>query len=120
MLDGLKIYLKVARACRTPLVFLLDKKYREIPEKTLKEIAEHIKEKFVYINDISDCDDAALLFKAAASERLENGVGLVFGRTPQGLHAWNVAVCVGKVIEVEPQSATIGKRKGYWPWVVII
>ena len=120
MLSGLKTYLRVAWACKTPLVLILDTKYKLISEATLKEIAAHIKEKFEYIKNVSDCDDAALLFKAAASERQENGVGLIFGKTPRGFHAWNVAMYQDGISEVEPQTAGIGKRKSYKPWVVII
>ena len=120
MLEGLKTYFRVAWSCKTPLVFLLDKKYKLISASTLKEIATQIREQFTYIKDVSDCDDAALLFKAAASERQENGVGLIFGNTPRGAHAWNVTMCSDGIFEVEPQTATIGKRKGYKPWIVII
>ncbi|MHA2069939.1 MAG: hypothetical protein ACXABY_36710 [Candidatus Thorarchaeota archaeon] len=63
MLTGLKTYLRVAWACKTPLVFLLDKEYRQISSTTLLEIAQHIKERFEYIAEISDCDDAALLLR---------------------------------------------------------
>jgi hypothetical protein len=120
MVSGLEIYFRVAWAGKTPLVFPLDKKYKKIPETTLKEIAARIKRRFHYITDISDCDDAALLFKAAASERHENGVGLVFGGTPRGFHAWNIAICPDGIFEVEPQTASIGKKKGYKPWIIII
>jgi len=120
MLSGLKIYLRVAWACKTPLVFLLDTEYKPISVTTLKEIAARIKRRFKYIKNVSDCDDAALLFKAAASERQENGVGLIFGKTPRGIHAWNVTICPDGIFEVEPQTAVIGKRKGYKPCVVII
>ena len=120
MFSGLKTYSRVAWACKTPLVFLLDTEYKLISLETLTEIAVLIRERFEYIKDVSDCDDAALLFKAAASERQENGVGLVFGKTLQGYHAWNIAMCHDGLHEVEPQTTTIGKRKGYKPWVVII
>ena len=120
MLSGLKTFFKVAWACKTPLVFILDTEYRLISTEVLKEIAEQIKSRFEYIKNIADCDDAALLFKAAASERKENGVGLIFGKTPRGFHAWNLAMCNDGLHEVEPQTAAIGKRKGYKPWVVII
>jgi len=120
MLSGLKTYLRVAWACKTPLVLILDTEYELISEETLKEIAAHIKEKFEYIKNVSDCDDAALLFKAAASERHENGVGLIFGKTPRGFHAWNVAMYQDSISEVEPQTAAIGKRKSYKPWFVVI
>ena len=120
MFAGWKTYFGVAWTCKTPLVFLLDTQYKKMQKETLKEISEQIKEKFIYIKDVQDCDDAALLFKAAASEKKENGVGLVFGKTPRGLHAWNVTLCPEGIFEVEPQNAKIGKRPGYKPWVVII
>ncbi len=120
MLSGFKTYLKVVWACKTPLVLILDKKYYPISTDTLNEIATEISNKFEYIKDIADCDDAALLFKAGASERKENSVGLIFGKTPNGLHAWNLAMCPEGLIEVEPQNAKTGKRKGYRPIMVII
>jgi hypothetical protein len=120
MVSGVKTYFGVAWTCKTPLVFLLDKEYKKISAAILKEIATRIKRRFRYIKDISDCDDAALLFKAAASERHENGVGLIFGGTPRGFHAWNVAMCPEGIFEVEPQTAAIGKRKGYKPWIIVI
>ena len=120
MLTGFKTYLRVAWKCKTPLVLILDKAYTPISKDTLTEIAVEISEKFEYINNIADCDDAALLFKAAASERKENSVGLIFGKTPKGLHAWNLAMCPDGIIEVEPQNAKMGKRKGYRAIMVII
>jgi hypothetical protein len=120
MVSGIKTYFRVAWACKTPVVFLLDKRYKKISKATLEEIATQIKRRFRYIKEVSDCDDAALLFKAAASERHENGVGIVFGGTPMGFHAWNVAMCPDGILEVEPQMADIRKRKGYKPWIIII
>lgn len=120
MVSGLKTYFRVAWTCKTPLVFILDSGYKTIPEATLKEIAEQIKSKFSYIKDVADCDDAALLFKAAASEKKENGVGFIYGSTPRGFHAWNLAMCPDGLFEVEPQTAKIGKRKGYKPWIIFI
>jgi hypothetical protein len=120
MLSATKVYFKAAWTARTPLVFLLDKEYKEIPEETLDAISGVIKDRFEYIRDVSDCDDAALLFKAAASERKENGVGFVWGTTPRGRHAWNLAICPDGIVEVEPQTAKVGKRKGYKPWVIVL
>jgi hypothetical protein len=120
MVSATKTYFRVAWACKTPLVFLLDKNYKTIPKAVLKDIAENIKRRFSYIKDISDCDDAALLFKAAASKRHQNGVGLVYGKNPRGFHAWNIALCSDGVFEVEPQTAAMGKRKGYKPWIIVI
>jgi hypothetical protein len=120
MVSGIKTYFNLAWNCKTPLVFLLDTEYKTISKALLEEIAAQIKRRFRYIKDISDCDDAALLFKAAASERHENGVGIVFGGTPMGFHAWNVAMCPDGILEVEPQMADIRKRPGYKPWIIII
>lgn len=120
MLTGFKTYLKVAWKCKTPLVLILDKEYAPISQDILNEIATEISDKFEYIKNVADCDDASLLFKAAASERKENSVGLIFGKTPNGLHAWNLAMCPDGITEVEPQNARMGKRKGYRPIMVII
>jgi hypothetical protein len=120
VLTGFKTYLKVAWACKTPLVLILDKEYIPISKEILNEIAAEISDNFEYIKDVADCDDAALLFKAAASERKENSVGLIFGKTPNGLHAWNLAMCPDGLTEVEPQNAKMGKRKGYHSIMVII
>ena len=120
MISGFKTYLKVAWACKTPAVLMLDREYKIIPTETLKAIAKEITEQFTYINDISDCDDAALLFKASASRQKENGVGMIYGKTPNGWHAWNLALCEEGIVEVEPQTAGLGKRKGYKAWMVII
>ena len=120
MYSAFKIYFRIAWACKTPLVFLLDKEYRPVPEDILKNISVQIKNQFEYINEISDCDDASFLFKAAASEKKENGVGIIWGTTPRGRHLWSVAICEDGIHEVEPQNAKIGKRKGFKPWVVVI
>lgn len=78
MFSGLKTYFRVAWACKTPLVFLLDTEYKLISAATLKEIATQIRTRFEYIKDISDCDDAALLFKAAVSvPKLEAYIKLI-------------------------------------------
>lgn len=120
MASEFETYLRIAWNYKTPLVFLLDKEYKTIPEATLKKTAEQIKRDFSYIKDISNCDDAALLFKAAASEKHENEVGLIFGSIPRGFHAWNLALCPDGLFEVEPQTASIGKRQRYKPWLIII
>ena len=111
MLTGFKTYLKLDWKCMTPLVLILDKEYIPISQYILNEIAADVSDKFEYINNIADCDDAALLFKAAASERKENSIGVIFGKTPNGLHAWNLAMCPDGIIEVEPQNARTGKEK---------
>ncbi|UCD08709.1 MAG: hypothetical protein JSU79_10170 [Dehalococcoidales bacterium] len=120
MLSGFKTYLKVAWACKTPLVLILDKEYTPISTDILNQIATEISDNFEYIKNIADCDDAALLLKAKASEQKENSVGLIFGKTLNGLHAWNLAMCPDGLKEVEPQNAKVGKRKGYRPIMVII
>lgn len=120
MIEAIKTYLRVSWACKTPLVLMLDKKYTPIPTDMLNEIADEISNDFEYINNIADCDDAALLFKAAASKRKQNSVGMIFGKAPSGLHAWNMAICPDVITQVEPQNAKMGKRKGYHPILVII
>ena len=120
MISWLKMYLKVAWACKTPLVLILDTKYTPIPAETLKDIAEDIPEEFEYVKNKADCDDAAFLFKADASRKKQNAVGIIFGKNPRGFHAWNVALCGDSISEIEPQTGDVGKRPGYKPWFVII
>ena len=119
MIPVWKVYLKVAWACRTPLVLPLDLKYREINLSVLKVIAAKIKRSFGYLTDVSDCDDAAWIFKGEASRKKENGIGFVIG-WHKGLHCWNVALSGAKVFHIEPQTGNLGVGKSYRPFVVII
>ncbi|MBA7545333.1 hypothetical protein ES705_37699 [subsurface metagenome] len=120
MIPALKVYFKIAWACKTPLVFPLDLKYKPITLALLKVIASEIRKTFQYLEDVSDCDDAAWRFKAEASKRKENGVGLVVGwhRMP---HCWNVALTNDGIYQVEPQNGYVFKKdKKYRALIVII
>ena len=121
-MKALEVYLKTAWALKTPLVFLLDSKYK-IP---YFEAIESISLKFSYMADYSDCDDAAVQYKAEASKRFLNAVGIVFGFYHGQLHLWNMAITkrvsgAESVHQIEPQSKYVFKwNKHYRPILVII
>ena len=110
MIPVWKVYLRVAWACKTPFVLPFDVEYKEVTYRVLIDIAKTIKETFKYITDVSDCDDAAWQFKAVASHKKENGVGLVVG-WHNGLHCWNVVLRdFGTTQQIEPQTGNpVGK-----------
>lgn len=121
MISALKVYFKVAWACKTPFVFLLDMKYKPISAQVLQDIGLVIKRAFEYLENVSDCDDAAWRFKAEASKRKENGVGFVIGLRKRGLHCWNIALREDGVFQIEPQTnKLIPHRKGYHDFITII
>lgn len=121
MISVLRMYLRVAWACKTPFILPLDMKYKLLSKNEFFDIGVALAADFKYITDISDCDDAAWRFKAEASRRKENGVGLVIGWM-KGLHVWNVAITEDGVFQVEPQNnVLVTKRKiRYWSIFVII
>ncbi len=111
MISAVKVYFKIAWACKTPLVFPLDLRYKLVALAVLKVIASEIRGTFQYLE---------WRFKAEASKRKENGVGLVIGwhRMP---HCWNVALTNEGIYQVEPQNGYIFKRdKKYRALIVII
>ena len=54
MFTGFKTYLKVAWACKTPLVLILDEEYTPMSTDILNQIAMEISDNFEYINNIAD------------------------------------------------------------------
>lgn len=121
MIPAWKVYFKIAWACKTPLVFLMDFRYKPIYARVLNDIGLVIKREFKYLEDVSDCDDAAWRFKAAASRKRENGVGFVIGLFKRGLHCWNIALRYDGVFQIEPQTnKLVTHRKGYHAFIVIM
>jgi len=113
------MYFKVAWACKTPFVLILDRNYKVMFDNTLHQICKSVKEWFKYTIDIQDCDDAAWEFKAQATRLRENGVGFIIGIRKWGLHAWNIVLTNTGIVQVEPQLGKI-VSKGYRPFVVIM
>lgn len=122
MISVLKMYLKVAWACKTPFILPLDMKYKLLSRDEFLNIGVALAEEFKYLTDIADCDDAAWRFKGEASRRKENGVGFVIGLMGRVLHTWNVAITEDGVFQVEPQdNVLVTKYKSrYWSILVII
>ncbi|UCB43982.1 MAG: hypothetical protein JSV77_04920 [Dehalococcoidales bacterium] len=126
MMTWLKVYLKLAWACKTPLVLLADKRYKPVTEQQLALIipaAKRAWKKTAYQVDLHDCDDSTDIFKAEASKKAENGVGRVYGLwSGRGLHYWSVVIKEnGKVEMIEPQTGDRNRKWGkYIPFAVMI
>jgi len=118
MIPAWKVYFKVAWACKTPLVFLLDKKYETITKTLVRQFYNWMPS-LSYIPEQRDCDNFGFIYKGIA-DRATNAVGLVIGRTT-GWHLWNMALTKQGVEQIEPQNGKIvTKNKRYWAWAVII
>lgn len=124
MLSTIKAYFKIAWACKTPFVFLLDSKYKTISLKEVMALYANILTSIKYLPEFHDCDDYAWIMKAIANTQKLNAIGFVIGWVSWhgiGLHAWNVVLCNEGVYQLEPQNAEIFKKgKGYHPLVIII
>jgi hypothetical protein len=122
----LKVYFKLAWACKTPIVLIADKRYKPVTEPQLALIISAAKrawKKIKYQVDFHDCDDSADIFKAEASKKAENGVGRAYGLWfGRGLHYWSVAIKEnGKVEMIEPQTGDRNRKWGkYIPFTVMI
>jgi len=119
MISLLDVYFKLVSACATPFVLFLDTKYNYVTNVVVSRLLRNkLMSKFKYESEISDCDDAAWIFKGLASSEKENGVGFVIG-WHGGLHCWNVVLGKDGVYQLEPQN---GKTvsSGYRPLLIII
>jgi hypothetical protein len=101
-----RVYVKVARACRTPFVFCLDRWYLPLDLDSVKRFSVT---PWAYRAEVSDCDDAAFAFKGKYGHAV--GIACTFA------HCWNV-VLTDEVWHVEPQSGEMFRRK--WALAVII
>lgn len=124
MINALKVYFKIALACRTPFVFLMDSRYWMCPMSTIKELLAKMGLK-LYVPEKGDCDDFAWHLKGIASGEMVNSIGIVIGfvfsKGLRGMHAWNIALCQENVLQIEPQNGYIFvKDRRYRPIVIII
>lgn len=118
MIPAWKVYFRVAWACKTPLVFLLDKKYETITKTLMRRFYDQMPD-LSYIPEIRDCDNFGFIYKGTA-DRTTNAIGLVVGRT-SGWHMWNLALTKEGVEQIEPQNGNIvTKKKRYRVFIVII
>ena len=95
MVPRYKVYLKVARACRTPFVFCLDRWYKP---QSLESVKPFSITPWEYRAEVSDCDDAAFAFKG----KYGHGVGIACSFA----HCWNVVLC-DEVWHIEPQNGAM-------------
>lgn len=118
----LKNYIKLAWFCKTPFVFLQDRKYTPLTDKqiaTLFEAHEKILTDLGYrwTGEIWDCDDAQSIFKGIASELKMNAVWSVsgfLGRFPwQRRHAFGLIWADNGLRFVEPQNINKKDMRGY-------
>ena len=121
MIPAWKVYFKVAWACKTPFVFLLDRKHKTITRGKMMEFYLWMPN-LEYVPELRDCDNFAFMYKGIA-DRQTNAVGIILGwakwaRLP---HLWNTGLTDEGVLQIEPQNAYIFKRDlNYRPWIVII
>ncbi|GAI17460.1 unnamed protein product [marine sediment metagenome] len=111
MIPAWQIYFTIAWSCKTPLVFLLDKKYETITKTLMRQFYNWMPS-LNYIPEKRDCDNFGFIYKGIA-DWTTNAVGLVIGRT-SGWHLWNMALTKQGVEQIEPQNGKIvTKNKRY-------
>jgi len=62
-----------------------------------------------YTTDKLDCDNFALLMVARIMEKYKlNGCGIAIGKTPMGIHAWNIFINSPlELLYLEPQTGQV-------------
>ncbi len=121
VLSWFKVYFMLAWFCKTPFIFLLDSKYRQVHHSLLASLTVKVRGR--YRADYYDCDDFAWRFKAEANNIGENGVGFVvgWGWGRRSFHCWNIALRLVSIQQIEPQTGRIFvKDRRYLPLVVIL
>lgn len=71
-----------------------------------------------YKSEKTDCDDFAILMKGLLSAEFGlNDVGIVFGDSPMGYHAFNMARVEDRRVLIEPQTGEVFEigENGYIP-----
>jgi hypothetical protein len=109
MIPRWRAYLALVRACWTPFVWCLDRRYRPLEPQ---ELAARLRAfpPWRYAPEVNDCDDAAHALRAFVG----HGVGIALSHR----HAWNVALCHDGVWHIEPQNGRLTRRK--WALVVVL
>jgi hypothetical protein len=101
-MNAVRVYFRVAWACRTPCVLMMDRRYVPRQKETLVSEVESFK-RGPSVPERFDCDDFAFALKG----QLGHGVGVAFGAR----HAWNIALCTDGVWHIEPQNGRFTRRK---------
>ena len=114
-----KTYIKIAIAMRTPVVFLNDNNYYLCQLDELRTFQNSMPE-IPYRRDIGDCDNYAFALKGIADSKT-NAVGIIIGKHKGEAHAWNIALTVSGIWQIEPQTDLIFKKYAdYQPMIVLI
>ena len=104
---------------------LIDSQYYYTTLWGIKEAVKYARKVYPfpkYVSDKTDCDDFAILMKGLLSAEFGmNDIGLVFGNSPQGYHAFNMARVEDKRVLIEPQTGEVFEigEKGYTPREVL-
>ena len=100
---------------------LVDSEYFYTTEWGIREAVTYVREVYPfpkYVPEVMDCDDFAMLMKAlVASEFGINDFWIVFGDSPEGYHAFNMARVEDRYVIIEPQLGTVFEvyENGYVP-----
>jgi hypothetical protein len=108
-MNAVQVYFRVAWACRTPFVLMMDRRYTPWRLSELKPLVETFR-RGPYVAERFDCDDFAFALKG----QVGHGIGVVFNAR----HAWNIALCTDGVWHIEPQSGSFTRLK--WALLAII
>ncbi len=122
----MKIYLKLSWFCKTPLVFVTDRKYLRGTDAELEGLFAKMSDikanGMKYETEYKDCDDFAAVFKGESSKAGWNWVGVCYGFTGWKFwrwHSWNIAWMEYGFQHIEPQGPRkVGK--GYHAVFVIL
>lgn len=107
MLSNFKVYFRVVRRTKSPLVFLMDSHYEALGIEQWLELWEGFNQDFIpYLPDFYDCDNYAFDFRSYCSRQLHNGVGVVYGKR-HGPHMWNILLTSQGARYIEPQTGQI-------------
>jgi len=112
-------YLQILWALKTPVIFFNDNQYYPCLIDDVYRFQGEMPE-IPYRRDIGDCDNYAFALKGIA-DRSTNAVGIIIGKHKGKAHAWNIALTVSGIWQMEPQTDLIFKHgDDYSPMIVLI
>ncbi len=107
----MRTYLKLAWFCKTPFVFLTDRKYKRGTDAELEGLFAKMRDikanGFKYKAEYQDCDDFSAIMKGEASKAGWNWIGTCTGFRGWRFwqwHSWNIAWMEDGFVFIEPQG----------------
>lgn len=95
---------------------LIDTQYYYTTLWGIQEAVKYVRKVYPfpsYKAEKTDCDDFAILMKGLLSAEFGiNDVGLVFGDSPMGYHAFNIARVEDRRVIIEPQTGEVFELGG--------